>query len=186
MTFDCRTSRLLTIVKPDYKVNVKELIDKREREKLEKEKRDSKKTEKKEKTKKIFDAPRGKTDGGEPEPSAEKPREKKVAVPSVKPEIKAPQEEVEDEDPIQAMARMNIPVTSIDEVKANERPSFAPSKAAEDSNDSKKKVYGVTARPAPRNIREKDFETKEDFVDLVAPRGQSGDGITRLNQKYGY
>eukprot|EP01015_Nassula_variabilis_P027287 TRINITY_DN5561_c0_g1_i7.p3 TRINITY_DN5561_c0_g1~~TRINITY_DN5561_c0_g1_i7.p3 ORF type:complete len:108 (+),score=26.24 TRINITY_DN5561_c0_g1_i7:64-387(+) len=54
--------------------------------------------------------------------------------------------------------------------------------------EESKKLY--TAKKSqtnlPRNVREKDVETEEDFEEWSQPRGQSGSGITYLNQKYGY
>eukprot|EP01016_Furgasonia_blochmanni_P008566 TRINITY_DN13496_c0_g1_i2.p1 TRINITY_DN13496_c0_g1~~TRINITY_DN13496_c0_g1_i2.p1 ORF type:complete len:503 (+),score=153.07 TRINITY_DN13496_c0_g1_i2:505-2013(+) len=185
-----KTQQLLTVVKPDFRVNVQELIEKREREKIEKEMRTAKEKERKERARKIFDLPKAKiessSNAADSQGVAEKPTKKEAVVVRTN-TVATP---VEEEVDVEEMAKMNIPVTSYDEEKQTPKQSSAVREqnlnTAESTTKSGKRVYGVASRPAPRNIREKDVESNDDFVDLVAPRGQSGDGMTRLNQKYGY
>jgi len=52
----------------------------------------------------------------------------------------------------------------------------------------KSKVYGVSTKPLPRNLKEKDVETKKGNEDVswVPPKNQKGDGSTKLNERFGY
>lgn len=57
-----------------------------------------------------------------------------------------------------------------------------------EEESSKQKVYGVSSKPKPRNLKEKDVEKKKGIEDVnwMPPKGQRGDGKTSLNDKFGY